>query len=129
MPNKKTCFVFGSNLAGNHGAGAAKYAALHYQAEIGVGIGPTGNAYALPTKDEKLRRLSLDKISFHLKMFLKYAEKNEDTIFILTPIATGFAGYSRKQVLDILKFCQIPDNVVFSKQWMPGHENDVDSLL
>ena len=48
-------FVFGSNLAGRHGAGAALYAARKYGAKYGVGVGRTGDAYALPTKDENLK--------------------------------------------------------------------------
>lgn len=49
-------FVFGSNLAGRHGKGAA-LSALHYHgAEYGVGIGRTGQAYAIPTKRKPLRK-------------------------------------------------------------------------
>ena len=48
-------FVFGSNLAGRHGKGAALHAKKFYGAEYGVGVGPTGNAYAIPTKDSDLK--------------------------------------------------------------------------
>lgn len=48
-------FVFGSNLAGIHGAGSARHAQKHHGAEWLVGSGPTGRAYAIPTKDEQLR--------------------------------------------------------------------------
>lgn len=66
-------FVFGSNLAGRHGKGAALYAREHYGAVYGVGVGPTGSAYAIPTKDGKLRTLPLDQIKKHVDAFLAYA--------------------------------------------------------
>lgn len=50
-PGDDWIFVFGSNLAGGHGAGAAKAAREHYGARYGVGSGRTGRAYAIPTKD------------------------------------------------------------------------------
>lgn len=124
----KKIFVFGSNLKGRHGAGAAEFAARFYQAEEGVGVGPTGNAYAIPTKDERLRPLSLFQINKYLQDFLIYADWNDDCIFILTPIGCGYAGHNRSDILKLLKDKHIPDNVVFSKQWMPGHEFDIDIL-
>jgi hypothetical protein len=56
-------FVFGSNLAGIHGAGAAAIPAhSHFQAEWGVGEGPTGRCYAIPTKDHKIKSRALEDI-------------------------------------------------------------------
>ena len=49
-------FVFGSNLAGRHGAGAAQYAVKHHGAIYGQGVGLQNNSYALPTKDEPSSR-------------------------------------------------------------------------
>lgn len=54
-------FVFGSNLAGRHGKGAALWARQHRGAVYGVGEGYRGNSYAIPTKDEHLRSLSTDE--------------------------------------------------------------------
>ncbi|MBI3408193.1 MAG: hypothetical protein HY040_07540 [Planctomycetes bacterium] len=48
-------FVFGSNLAGRHGKGAAQYALQHRSAIYGRGTGLQGNSYAIPTKDEHIR--------------------------------------------------------------------------
>ena len=42
-------FVFGSNLAGHHHGGAARMAHECFGAEWGVGVGPTGQCYAIPT--------------------------------------------------------------------------------
>ena len=55
-------FVFGSNLAGRHGLGAAKYARNNLGAVYGVGEGPTGECYALPTKTGDLKVRSLADI-------------------------------------------------------------------
>lgn len=42
-------FVFGSNLAGMHGGGAARVAHLRFGAVLGKGVGLQGQSYAIPT--------------------------------------------------------------------------------
>ncbi|MCX8038875.1 MAG: hypothetical protein N3D11_17870, partial [Candidatus Sumerlaeia bacterium] len=79
-------FVFGSNLAGRHGAGSARVAARMYQAEYGVGKGPTGRAYAIPTKDESLQRLPLEEIRRHVGDFIEHAKQNPDKVFWVTRV-------------------------------------------
>ena len=64
-----TIFVFGSNLAGRHGKGAALYARQHHGAIDGQGIGLQGNSYAIPTKDARLRTLPLSQISTYVEEF------------------------------------------------------------
>jgi hypothetical protein len=86
-------FVFGSNLAGRHGKGAALEARNKWGAEYGIGEGRTGNAYALPTKDAQLKALSLDEIEQSYIRFWKYAFINPDIQFLLTPCGAGLAGY------------------------------------
>jgi len=72
-PDENTIFVFGSNPEGRHGAGAAKVAKEKFGAEYGVGEGLTGNAYALPTKDlrvkenNSLKSISEDQIIESIK--------------------------------------------------------------
>jgi len=68
-------FVFGSNLAGIHGAGSARHAVRHHGAVYGVGIGRQGNSYAIPTKDRYLRVLPLTEIKKHVEEFLQYASR------------------------------------------------------
>ena len=58
-------FVFGSNKAGRHGKGAAKYALENHGAIYGQGEGLQGNSYAIPTKDENLKPISLQGIDMH----------------------------------------------------------------
>ena len=110
-------FVFGSNLAGRHGAGAARYACAHYDAEYGVGVGPTGCAYALPTKDRHLNTLPLNQIELYISQFLRYAELNPDDEFLLTPIGCGLAGYRRDQIKPLIEMYNRPSNVIYTQEW------------
>jgi len=91
-------FVFGSNLAGRHGKGAAQVAVLHFGAVYGVGEGMTGQAYALPTKDAHVRTLSLAAIAGHVGRFLRFAATRPDLKFVVTEVGTGLAGYSAEQI-------------------------------
>jgi hypothetical protein len=113
-------FVFGSNLAGRHGRGAALHAKMNYGAEYGVGIGRTGNAYAIPTKDERLRVLPLSEIKPHVEEFLRYVALHPDTIFLLSAVGTGLAGYKLSEIQPLFfppgKF--VPFNVFLSSEWV-----------
>jgi len=111
-------FVFGSNLAGVHGAGAAKYAHEHHGAEWGVGEGPTGNAYALPTKGKDIKALPWPVVLGNIRTFLQYARENKDKEFALTPVGCGLAGYKRKNVLTAFRTIGIPDNVYLTSTWL-----------
>lgn len=93
-----TIFVFGSNLAGRHGKGAALEARKRWGAEPGTGIGRTGNAYAIPTKDANLRTLPLAFIGDHARVFLKYAELHPELEFYVTRVGCGLAGYTEEQI-------------------------------
>lgn len=96
-------FVFGSNLAGRHGKGAALTAVSKFGAVYGQGEGRTGDAYALPTKDENLKTRSKADIAQSYIRFWKYALRNPDTIFLVTPFGTGLAGYRKEEMWDIVR--------------------------
>lgn len=85
-------FVFGSNLAGIHGAGAAAYAYNHCGAQWHVGEGLTGRAYALPTKDKNLQTRSYPDISVSIARFANCVRLTPRYNFNLTPIGLGLAG-------------------------------------
>ncbi|MGI9277846.1 MAG: A1S_2505 family phage non-structural protein [Endozoicomonas sp.] len=106
-------FVFGSNLAGRHGQGAALYARNNCGAEYGVGIGRTGNAFAIPTKDERIRTLPLDSIRVYVNGFIAYAKANPDLEFQVTKIGCGLAGYQESDIAPMFKDspenCHLPD--------------------
>lgn len=111
-------FVFGSNLAGRHGKGTALVARKLHGAAYGVGEGRTGNAYALPTKDEKIKTRSLDDIYNSIVTFVDYAKDNPEDVFLLTPIGCGLAGYRKSDIWPLLKRVGLPDNVVLSNYWV-----------
>lgn len=114
-------FVFGSNLAGRHGKGAAKYAKENLGAEYGVGEGPTGKCYALPTKDENIKTRGLGDIQDSVRRFLDYASMSDDD-FLVTPVGCGLAGYKPYQIRSLFMKYPISDNVYFSKEWFQPYK-------
>jgi hypothetical protein len=56
-------------------------------------------------------------ISRHLADFIEYAKEHPEDTFMLTPIGTGLAGYSREQIYILLKQFDVPSNVLFTKEW------------
>ena len=108
-------FVFGSNLAGRHGKGAALYARTHYGAEYGVGRGKTGCSYAIPTKDEQLRVLPLSLIQQYVEHFIEYANQHQEHTFQVTRIGCGLAGYQDHQIAPMFKGA--PSNCDLPEEW------------
>jgi len=106
-------FVFGSNLAGCHGAGAAKYAHDVQGAEMGVGRGRTGNCYAIPTKDAEIKTLQIERIAFYVGEFIKYAKNHPRLHFRVTRIGCGLAGYTDTDIAPLFEGaphnCELPD--------------------
>ena len=114
--------VFGSNLAGRHGKGAALHAAKHFGAHEGVGEGMTGRSYAIPTKDERLRVRSWADVCNSVDRFLKFAATHgKDETFLLTPIGCGLAGYNAANMWRFIQSCGVPINVVFTAHWSNDH--------
>lgn len=108
-------FVFGSNLAGRHGKGAALCAKLEHGAVYGVGVGRTGNSYAIPTKDGQLRILPLATISKYVAEFIAYAMENPSEKFQVTRIGCGLAGYTDSQIAPM--FANAPENCDLPQGW------------
>lgn len=111
-------FVFGSNLEGRHGAGAALHAAQYYGAEYGVGRGLTGRAYALPTKRTPYETLLEREVRDNIVEFLDFARNHSDKMFVLTPIGLGRAGFSKHTVVSALRRGGVPQNVVLHTSWL-----------
>ncbi len=107
-----TIFVFGSNLAGRHGAGSALHAKTYHRAKSGVGVGRTGNAYAIPTKNENLNALTLRRIRYYVDDFIMYAKHHPGLAFEVVAIGCGLAGYTPAQVAPLFKKapanCKLP---------------------
>lgn len=103
-------FVFGSNMAGRHGRGAALYARKHCGAVYGQAYGLQGTSFAIPTKDAALRSLPLDAIRRWVDQFLDFAAENAALTFEVTPIGCGLAGYTPEEVAPM--FWAVPGNVI-----------------
>jgi hypothetical protein len=100
IKGKTTIFVFGSNLAGRHGAGAALHAKKHHGAIVGCGKGFRGTSYAIPTKDfDVYTPLPLNRVQANVADFIAFAEmcKTEapDYVFQVTRIGCGLAAKAR----------------------------------
>lgn len=108
-------FVFGSNLAGIHGAGAARVARLHHGAIMGQGEGLQGMSYALPTKDHKIMTLPLSVVKFHVETFKTFAENNPNLLFQVTRVGCGLAGLRDLDVAPM--FRGSPNNCYFDGYW------------
>ena len=110
-------FVFGSNLAGRHGKGAALWARQHRGAIYGQGEGFQGNSYAIPTKDEKLRTLPVSVIAQSVKRFFDFVEAHPELDFQLTPIGCGLAGHNRASIEPL--FLPLRGRLIWPPEWSP----------
>jgi hypothetical protein len=108
-------FVFGSNLAGRHGAGAAVFAKRHHGAVTGVGEGRSGNSYAIPTKDRDIKTLPLPTIEYYVKNFLNHAKAHPKEMYQVTRIGCGLAGYKDADIAPMFKGA--PPNCILPEGW------------
>ncbi|HTU91464.1 MAG TPA: hypothetical protein VMF69_15385 [Gemmataceae bacterium] len=112
----RSIFVFGSNLAGRHGKGAALYARQHHGAIYGQGVGLQGDSYGIPTKDGQLRTLPLEAIRRHVEDFKHFAADHPEMTFQVTAIGCGLAGYKPDRIApmfaDAPANCRLPDEFV-----------------
>lgn len=95
---KDEIFVFGSNLAGHHGGGAARAAHLKFGAEWGIGVGLTGQTYAIPTMQG-----GVDTIRPYVTQFIEYAKNSPDMKFLVTRIGCGIAGFKDEEIAPLFK--------------------------
>jgi hypothetical protein len=110
-------FVFGSNLAGLHNGGAARTAERHYGAVRFVGSGPSGNTYAIPTMNEHFETRPFADLAASVGAFKRYAEFQPNTVFQVTRIGCGIAGFTDAQVAPL--FLDAPVNCEFDSAWEP----------
>ena len=86
-------FVFGSNLEGMHGGGAARVAREKFGAVMGQGIGVQGQCYAIPTMQG-----GVDTIRPYVDDFIQYALMHPDKTFLVTRIGCGIAGFKDSEI-------------------------------
>ena len=114
IPQNGEILVFGSNLRGHHGAGAALLAFNQFGAKEGEGIGHFGQSYALPTKDEYLKALSLNQIVYGINIFTEYTYSRPDLRFFVTRVGCGYARYEDKVIAPLFAAAI---NCSFPEQW------------
>lgn len=130
----QTYFVFGSNLAGRHGAGAALHAREVHRAVPGIGMGVQGDSVAIPTKDGRLRSLSLWDVLRYVEEFCRMTQEVQvsqpETWFFVTAIGTGLAGNPHQDIAPMFKTaapnCIMPRDW---EPWLPGfgyHDGEAD---
>lgn len=121
-------WVFGSNLKGIHGKGAALSAKRHHTATTGLGEGVSIGqfcSYALPTKDRTIRTLSTQAIQQHVESFLVEVVTHPNWIFTVTRVGCGLAGLLDttmvelfKEAFKVLKIDNIPPNLDLPADWV-----------
>lgn len=127
VPDGVWVFVFGSNLLGLHGGGAARVAFERYGAEYGVAEGRTGSAYAIPTLGRKYEQLSLPRIHEAVGIFLQHARSAPHEKFYVTRIGCGIAGFDDMEIAPM--FAGAPGNCSFAEAWRPWIEANVRGEL
>ncbi len=86
-------FVFGSNLQGMHGGGAARLAYREFGAEWGQGVGLFGQSYAIPTMQG-----GVETIKPYVDDFIEFAKKHSELVFLVTEIGCGIAGFTTQEI-------------------------------
>lgn len=110
-------FVFGSNVSGRHGKGAAK-TAMQWGAKWGKGEGLYGKTYAIPTKNAAITRtFTIENIMGYVRKFIAIAEATPQLTFLVTEIGCGLAGLTPKQVAPLFEDAMVLDNVYLPKRF------------
>ena len=99
-------FVFGSNLAGMHGGGAARVARLRFGAIMGQGIGMQGQSYGIPTMQG-----GVDTIRPYVDELISYAKAHPEKHFLVTPIGCGIAGFEPEDIAPLFDEARMLHNI------------------
>ena len=99
-------FVFGSNLAGMHGGGAARVARLRFGAVMGQGVGLQGQSYAIPTMQG-----GVETIRPYVDDFIAFAQAHPDKQFLVTPIGCGIAGFEPEDIAPLFEGAKEVKNI------------------
>ena len=106
-------FVFGSNIGGFHGGGAARVAHKRFGAEWGVGEGITGQCYALPTMEG-----GVDYIAGKVYAFIACAKQHPELKFLVTKVACGIAGFRIEEIAPLFADAISMENVILPKAFV-----------
>ena len=111
-------FVFGSNLAGAHGGGAARIAYQNFGAVWGQGEGLQGQSYAIPTMQG-----GVETIAPYIDNFIEYAFTYYEYTFLVTRIGCGIAGFRVDEIAPLFKEAIELENVILPKEFVEAIEN------
>lgn len=110
QPNE--IFVFGSNLRGMHGGGAAYIAHQKFGAIMGQGVGLQGQSYAIPTM-----QMGVETIKPYVDDFIEFAKMNKKLIFLVTRIGCGIAGFTDEEIAPLFEKAHEVENIVLPEGW------------
>ena len=99
-------FVFGSNLQGHHGGGAARVAMQQFGAIWGQGIGLQGQCYAIPTMQG-----GVETIRPYVDQFVAFAKEHQELFFYVTRIGCGIAGFKDQDIAPLFAEALTLENV------------------
>lgn len=116
IPPSGWIWVFGSNLAGRHGKGAAKIAHVNFHFPYAVGEGRRGSAYAIPTKDKDLKVRDIADIAASIQAFCAHAMSTNEQFF-LTRVGCVLAGYKDEEIAPLFAPLMSRGKVSFPMQW------------
>ena len=105
-------FVFGSNLEGMHGGGAALIAYREFGAVWGQGVGLQGQSYGIPTMQG-----GVETIRPYVDGFIEFAKKHPELTFLVTRIGCGIAGFTDEEISPLFKMAHDLQNVVLPEGW------------
>lgn len=106
-------FVFGSNLAGAHGGGAARLAYKRFGAIWGNGMGLQGQSYAIPTMQG-----GVETIRPYVDDFIKFAKEHKQFTFLVTRIGCGIAGFRDEDIAPLFKEAEDVANIILPKEFV-----------
>ena len=110
QPNE--IFVFGSNLKGMHGGGAAYIAYRKFGAIMGQGVGLQGQSYAIPTMQG-----GVETIRPYVDEFIAFAKEHPELTFLVTRIGCGIAGFTNKEISPLFEKAHGVENIVLPPNW------------
>lgn len=109
-------FVFGSNLAGMHGGGAAYLAFKQFGAVMGCGVGLQGQSYAIPTMQG-----GVETIKPYVDEFIAFAKEHPELFFYVTRIGCGIAGFLDKEIAPLFAEAIELENVCLPESFVKDY--------
>lgn len=106
-------FVFGSNLHGAHGGGAARLAYNRFGAVWGQGVGLQGQSYAIPTMQG-----GVETIRPYVDEFVRFARENTHLTFLVTKIGCGIAGFREEEIAPLFREAIDVQNIILPKEFV-----------